>query len=72
MVGERTPVAQRIKPTKKSVLVLNRFSAIYAPAPRVWAGAETRVQAGILMSLQFDLSGDFRRKFDRSQMSRKY
>lgn len=72
MAGERTPVAQRIKPTKKSVLVLNRFSAIYALARRVWARAETRVQAGILMSLQFDLWGDIGRKFDRSQMSRKY
>jgi hypothetical protein len=30
MDGEITPVAQRIKPTKKSVLVLNQFSAFYA------------------------------------------
>jgi len=49
-----------------------RILGIFRLFPQVWAGAEMRVQAGILMSLQFDLSGEIRRKLDRSQMSRKY
>jgi len=59
MGGESTPVAQRIKPTKKIVLVFVRIPASSVNWRSVCAGAEMRVQAGILMSLQFDLSGRF-------------
>jgi len=57
MGGESTPVAQRIKPTKKMVLEFVRVSACFARAIPVSPGLEVLVQAAILMSLQFNLSG---------------
>lgn len=59
MGGDSTPVAQRIKPTKKIVLVFARFRSSSVQLKPVWRGVKARVQAGILMSLQFNLSGRF-------------